>query len=105
MKTESSTDWLRSSPPHTLTHDWAKQLEIRSHGSQVERRALCFVGPLCQAEIIRLSPLTLWSTEINTSSCQGSRSTVENIEWPLSLLREQWHVGGIDVAHHITVGH
>ncbi|GLD66790.1 tetratricopeptide repeat protein 28-like protein [Lates japonicus] len=59
-------------------HDWAKQLEIRSYGSQVEHRDLRFtlalsVGPLCQAEIIRLSPLTLWSIEINASSCQGSR--------------------------------
>lgn len=61
------------------------------------------VGPLCQAEIIRLSPLTLWSFEINTTSCQGSCSTVENLEWPLSLLRVQRRVSGIDVVHHAAV--
>ncbi|TKS78955.1 Tetratricopeptide repeat protein 28 [Collichthys lucidus] len=92
----------------SLTHDWAEQLEIRSCGSQVERRDLRFtlalsVGPLCQAEIIRLSPLTLWSIEINTTSCQGSCSTVENLERPLSLLRVHWHVGDIDVVHHMAV--
>lgn len=64
-------------PPHSLTHDWSEQLEIRSCSFPGEARSLvCFalapsVGPLCRAEIIRLSPLTLRSTEIHPNQLSG----------------------------------